>query len=404
MKVTHVKISNILGLDSLEISPGKLTEISGRNGEGKTSVVEAIKSALKGGHDATLLRNGAEEGEVVLVFDNGYEIRKHVTTDKSDLRVRNNGVAVKSAATVLDSLRDLISVNPVDFIHADSKRRLQLLLEALPIELTDAELSSAAGHDCKVSGNPLDCIGSVRKAVYDERTGLNRAIKEKTATVNQLVEAVPPPVIGDPGQELASIDEKIERLQKGYSDKVKELADEESSLLIQIAKKREVLSAGLSNEQDKYKQRRAELVEIVKNQAAQAKQREIIDAMEKDIKDLDAQARGKTEALSNLDSLRDSKLKGLPFKGLVIQDGEIYINGVIFDRVNTSDQVRFAMQLAAVRAGELKLVCVDGLEILDPERYVRFVETAGKMDLQFIVTRVADKELSIATDGTEVVL
>ncbi|MCQ4574556.1 MAG: ATP-binding protein, partial [Candidatus Brocadiales bacterium] len=71
MKVAAIKIHNILGIESLEIKPNSMTFIEGENGAGKTSVLEAIKAIIHGGHDATLLRNGADKGEIVLVLDNG---------------------------------------------------------------------------------------------------------------------------------------------------------------------------------------------------------------------------------------------------------------------------------------------------------------------------------------------
>jgi DNA repair exonuclease SbcCD ATPase subunit len=71
MHISKVKITNILGIDELEFQPGQFNAFTGGNGSGKTSALEAIKAALKGGHDATLLRNGADKGEVVLVLDDG---------------------------------------------------------------------------------------------------------------------------------------------------------------------------------------------------------------------------------------------------------------------------------------------------------------------------------------------
>ena len=71
MHIQHIKISNILGIRELEFKAGQFVEVTGRNGQGKTSLLEAIKAATQGGHDATLLRKGAEKGEVVLVLDSG---------------------------------------------------------------------------------------------------------------------------------------------------------------------------------------------------------------------------------------------------------------------------------------------------------------------------------------------
>ena len=58
LRIAHLKISNILGIDELEFSPAGFNDIRGKNGTGKTSVLEAIKAATGKGHDATLLRKG----------------------------------------------------------------------------------------------------------------------------------------------------------------------------------------------------------------------------------------------------------------------------------------------------------------------------------------------------------
>ena len=54
MKIQHPRISNILGITELELQPQCFTQISGPNGTGKTSVLEAIKSVLSpGSHDVS---------------------------------------------------------------------------------------------------------------------------------------------------------------------------------------------------------------------------------------------------------------------------------------------------------------------------------------------------------------
>ena len=74
MQVTQIKIQNILGIKELEIKPSSITEITGKNASGKTSVLEALKSVFAGGKDATLLRKGEKSGSVVLLLDDGTEI------------------------------------------------------------------------------------------------------------------------------------------------------------------------------------------------------------------------------------------------------------------------------------------------------------------------------------------
>ena len=91
MKVALIKIEQILGIEHLEIKPGLLTVISGKNETGKTSVLEAIKSVTTGGKDGTLLRQGAEKGSVVLVFDDGTEATRKVTQKTDTVSVTKDG-------------------------------------------------------------------------------------------------------------------------------------------------------------------------------------------------------------------------------------------------------------------------------------------------------------------------
>jgi DNA repair exonuclease SbcCD ATPase subunit len=412
MKVTHVRIKNILGVEQMEITPGKFTEIRGRNAAGKTSVLEAIKAALKGGHDATLLRNGADEGEIVLLLDNGDEVRKVVTADKSELKVRHDGKLVRNGVSILDTLRDIVSVNPVEFIQAVPKRRLEILLEAMPIEVTDEEVSTAAGFQCRITGNPLDAIGTIRKQVYDERTGLNRAEREKRATLNQLAETMPtiPEVMGsERANIMAAIEEintkavgRLQAIEETKAARLHEIDAQLQALQIQRAQvisdaqvKAAEFKAEVERETSPLREKLRHFARIDEDRGRYEQQKAIIEQMEREVEELKVKAEAQTSSIERLDALKDRLLEKLPFSGLTIQQGDIYLNGVPFDRVNSSDQVRFVLQLAKLRAGDLKLVCVDGLEMIDPERYTRFVDVAKQMDLQFIVTRVTNEELTV---------
>ena len=142
MKISYVRIENILGLTNMELAPGgTLTEISGSNGQGKSSILEAIKAATQGGHDATLLRQGAEKGQIVLVLDDGTELHKNISAFKSTLDLIKDGKKVARPADTIKGLTDLLSVNPVEFLTAAKKDRVKVLLEAMPITVDVAKLA-----------------------------------------------------------------------------------------------------------------------------------------------------------------------------------------------------------------------------------------------------------------------
>jgi DNA repair exonuclease SbcCD ATPase subunit len=191
VRVSRIQIDNILGIEHMEIQPGNVTAITGGNGTGKTSVLEAVKAAIGGGHDATLLRNGADSGRVVLVLEDQTEITTRITEDKTERSVKHpvHG-RIGQAATYLRRLADALSVNPVSFLTAAPKDRARYLLEALPLEVTD-EMLTSCGLTSLPPGAGLQRLDLAQKAVYDQRTGVGRSRTDAEATVRRLSSSMP---------------------------------------------------------------------------------------------------------------------------------------------------------------------------------------------------------------------
>lgn len=473
-RVKKLIIRNLLGIEELEIEPGKVTVIRGPNASGKTSVLEAAKAIVKGGHDATLLRDGAEEGEGVLILgdDDGdledVSLRKRVTPDRSTLDVRHPTMGKVSAAqTFVDSIHDALSVNPVAFLTSDN--RVEILLDALGAEVDADALSEALEgvpidefeappHKLVrgVEGLPAtDAIERVRRAVYNARTGVNRIVREKTTTRDQLAETLPEGA-GDPdeiekeievaesaveslrdeaGELVGEIrkderervsevvekeksrtdelfderDEKVRELQRQidavrdeYAGKIAEVSEEADAEVERIEKEAEERVDAITDEYDpriqETKEEIATLRERLKASEGAARTREMI----RENAEAADEARKKSEALSaaleRLDGLKESVLDELPIEDAEIRDGELYVGGVHFDRLNSAKRVEIALRVAELRAGDLGLVCVDDLELLDSDHFEAMVERLRESPLQAIVTRVSDDAFEITTE------
>lgn len=438
MKIAHVKISNILGIAELEFTPEGFNEITGPNGTGKTSVLEAIQSVLKTGHDATLLRNGAEKGEAVLVLDDGTELSKTVTADKSTSKVKIDGKATSRPAEALKALTDLYSANPIEFLRARKQDRVKVLLETMPLEADTERLAEITG--IPVTAEPgthaLAVIDAVHKEVYDDRTGTNRAIKEKDNTINQLSMAMPEAPGGIDGDEdeliaqIRAIDEaktaELERISaklagiKAANQEKKDAIRTETQRQIDEIKAKAIadvdaISAeeqrieGLAGRQrEKAIQKHADatapislaLASIKANRGAHAKReqaQQTIEQMKKELVDLQGDTARQTKALADLEQYKNDLLASLPIPGVEVKDGEIYRDGVVFDRLNTAQQVWVAIEIAKLRAGNLGVSCVDGIELLDPVAFEEFKKQSLASNLQLFVSRVSGEEFAVKT-------
>lgn len=433
MRVAKIRIQNVMGIEEFELlNPGSITTVEARNGKGKTSLIEAIRSVMEGGHDATLLRNGADSGEVVIVLDDETEITKRITLEKSDLTVRRPDIGtVGSPKKYVERLFNALSVNPVAFLMLPEKSQAQALLEALPLELDRGAIEEAVGdllplRDSDFRGHALDVLGGVQKRVYDERTGVNRAGKEKKATVEQLSQSLPEDA-DRVANEVAPLDERHQALSKEFLDaetrieqaaqaeiqklraetqqKIDELKEAEARRADEIRQEVDVALDAIAEE---YRPKLDQLVSEIsaarereKNAVASENTRQVVKQMQAEVDALTDRSRGLTAALAQLDALKLGLVKGLPIKGIEVRDGILYKGDVPFRRLNRAEQVKVAIRLAQLRAGDVPLVCVDGIEALDGPTFEAFKAHAAKTDLQFIVTRVTP-ETDSAPDGLHV--
>lgn len=437
MQIARVKIENILGIDNLEFEAGQFNVLAGKNGHGKTSVLEAIKAALKGGNDATLLRNGAESGEVVLVLEDGYEIRKRVTPRTATTTVVRDGKTQPRPAEFINSITDMMSINPVDFLLAAKKDRVRVLLEAIPLALDVDRLKAIAGEDVSVPDgmHPLYAIDAVRKSVFEHRTDINRSEKEKSATIHQLRDTMPEaPDVSITGSEdelvaqkeaaeehaiaeLGRIDSKLNGIKAANMQKIDairvKLQDDIDALKaaasaeVEAIKAEEERIAGLAAKQRAIteQERTAKLTPINEtlavlraNRGALAKREQaeaLIAKIQAEREELARKSESLTKVIDAIDAYKLELLSALPVRGLEVVDGELYRDGVQFDRLNTAQRVAIAIEIAKLRSGDLKVCCVDGIECLDAESLVELQNSAKEAGLQFFVSKVADGGFTI---------
>ena len=88
MKITKIKIRNILGVSEAELD-GRSVELQGGNGTGKTSIIDAIRLALTNTVKRdVVIKKGATEGEVLIETNSGLSILRK--------NARNNPITSES--------------------------------------------------------------------------------------------------------------------------------------------------------------------------------------------------------------------------------------------------------------------------------------------------------------------
>lgn len=423
MLVNQIKLRNIMGIESLDISPRTLTVISSKNGEGKTSILKGIQSLISGGTDASLVRAGQDKAEVVLVLDDDITFRK-AFGKKQTLHQKGANKIPGGPQKAIESLIDALASNPVEFFHTPKGKRAELLLDTVKVDVDPEALAVAAGigqeqaeETLAGSDNHLKALANMVNAAFDTRTGVNREMKSKTATVKQLSASLPPPDESGAGEKLDAAREEKNKLESGLAGRRADIATTLSEQTAIIREKAEQEIEALKGEanaafgayQKKSAARISELAEEVGKLAAQVaagnraqSTLNTIEFLKAEVAELCDESDELSKYMINVSALRLRTLKDLPIDGLELGgDGDISIGGIPFDKLNTEKQIRFVLKVATLRAADMpvKLICLDGLECLDDENFAMFKKAAehyGKQGFQFIVTKVSnDAELKV---------
>lgn len=217
MKLVALTIKNILGVSELSFNPeaGNVIEISGGNGKGKTSTLEAIKDVFGASAYSTLIRNGEENGEIVLDFGDIIVNRKHKnegtpkTTVKAKLPGTDSYGAVGSPAKYIKGLVNASSLDPARLLNAKPKELVDVVLNSMPMQADASRILEITGVNHSTEGHALNVISDIGKTIFEERTGVNREGKQLANTVTSLRETLP--------EELpskADLEKQVEQLQE----------------------------------------------------------------------------------------------------------------------------------------------------------------------------------------------
>ncbi len=223
MNITKIKIKNLFGIKEYEAN-GSSLELSGRNGTGKSSVLDAIKYALTNRSDREyIVYKGETEGEIIVETDNGLAIDRKVRTDKAPYKsVKRNGLEVGSPEAFLKELFTPLQLNPVEFMGMDKKQQNAIILDMIEypwnmqkIKEWFGEIPAWVSYDQNILC-VLNDIQAENGDYYQNRRNIDRDIRNKKAFIKEIAESIPEGYDAEKWEHESAGDiyRQIERLQK----------------------------------------------------------------------------------------------------------------------------------------------------------------------------------------------
>lgn len=437
MQIRELTIDKWLGIKLLKVVPGKMTLITGDNGVGKSSFVQAIEAAFKSpGKDPDLIYENGDKATIHVKLDGDIDIRRVVTPTGSTVRVMHSGEKMDKPQKFLDTLFNERNFNPVAFFAADKRERRRILLAALPItmdvdkvmsllgDIEAATIARALNWDrFDFSEHGLVVAQKIRDSVFEQRHAQGQVMTQLAKAIDQDRADLPATVDVerfkdfDHETKLAEFEEaqgavatherkcdKLRSIQSRAEERVAKIELLRNEIK-QVEEELEALKAegaDLRNEVESFEAppvdgMRAELQQFQGNQKLLLKLEEI-EKREAQLADEKAHHEQLDELVKimrdTLPKLLLSEAR-LPVEGLDIRDDDILINGRAIDKLSTSEKMRLAVRIArATMVGELRAICLDGFEVLATSAQKAFIKETEGDDIQYFIAKVTDGPLA----------
>ena len=418
VKINTLEVENTKRIKAVQLEPNKngLTVIGGKNGEGKTSVLDAICWALGG--ESYRPKKAARDGSVLpphiaIELSNGIKVERK---GKNSALTVIDTTGKRAGQTLLNGFIDQLALDLPRFMEASDKEKASTLLNIIGVE---DELNALRKHEKKLSDDRL-YLGRVAKAkqgAADELPSYPDA-PEEMLSASELIRQQQA-ILAQNGEnerkrsrlreitmfkhntfdELGRIDKQIEELTKQKEGRLKDyekaVKDEETAMKTVNELKDESTKALEKNIADLEDINIMVRANFDRKRAAEEAQSAMDDynTKKKEIADV-------REKITNL-------LKGadLPLPELSVDDdGALTYRGFNWDGLSGSEQLRVATAIVRRLNPECGFVLLDKLEQMDTDTLKEFGAWLESEGLQAIATRVStgDECSIVIEDGTYV--
>jgi len=418
-RITRLKATNFGGLQEMDIKLGKHTKVTGAKGTGKTSVLEMVRGILTGkGLRPYLVELGKDKAMLLLELDNGTMVKRTLKppSKTASLSVEKDGMKPAKPQSYIDALLGPHAFNPVDFFNLSAKEQEAELLALTDLSMTADEYAKLGGGrligigPVDYTDHPLVVVAAIAKALFDERTVINRDAGQKRGAAAEALESIPEDFDAETVREATLgklVDEQTAARQ--HNKQVEANRSNFVGLQEDIAILRERLKSleTLETSQAEWLKENAEIdtADLDKQIRSFQEQQDLLrtyDSAKTTEADV-AQLSSESEQLTSLiEAARDkpgellAALDDLPVEGMGV-DAEygVTINGVPIANLSDGESLDLAIEIALRYAGPLPLLLVNGLEAMDPESEAQLREKLIASDCQCIVTKVSKGELVI---------
>lgn len=424
MRIINLQVKNVKKIEAVDITPkGNAVVISGKNGNGKSSLMDSIAMALGGKRliPSKPVREGQKTASIDVDLGEFIVSRRWHRPEQSYLTVTSkDGAEYKNPQTILNKIIGDLSFDPSAFVNMEPSKRLGLLkkITKLDFDGLDSEYKenfekrTVVKRDFLQLQNRLDTEFNeieaieVSGTIEDANGELEQAIQSNGRIVGaqKLINNYRDDY-KDQKDELsalrANVDLLTRRLENGIRELHRKHDEDQRDLSSEIAKGQgqlQEIEEKANGNKELAEQAQLDLkpiyekiqniqkAEIIKDQLAlKEKVKGTHRTVHKEVLALDSR-------LKEIKEIKDKMISGaeMPIKGLEFGDGEVLFNGIPFQQLSTSEQMRVSMAIAIALNPRVRVITIENGSLLDSDAMKQIIKIAEEKDLQIWLERVSD--------------
>lgn len=397
VKINSLELENVKRIKAVKLEPtaNGLTVVGGKNGQGKTSVLDSIAWALGGNSfkPSNPHRDGSmSDPHLKVTLSNGLIVERK---GKSGTLKVTDPSGKKAGQTLLDEFVDKLALNLPKFMNMNNKEKANTLLQIVGV------------------GEELGKLDNMENKLKQERlaTGQIANQKEKYAEELEEFDNVPDELIDisemiDQINEMQAENEKVikergelENMQS-KSEQLKADIEEETHRLEKLKTQLNELNKAYEERMAKNKKQGLSLYDVTPLQnslsEAEAVNQKIRSNQEKakaieEAKNYKKEYSEYTKKIKKVQQDRISLLNNsdLPLEGLGVENGELTYNGQKWDGMSGSEQLKVSTAIVEELNPKCGFVLIDKLEQMDTDTLKEFGHWLESKGLQAIATRVS---------------
>jgi len=443
MKLIALEISNFQKIKLVKFDVGDgVTEIAGDNGQGKTSILDAITACLVGKKalPPVPVRLGEESAQIILDCDDVTVTRKIKPDGSGTLKVQSkDGMKPSSPQEWLNERIGAISFDPLSFMRLEPSVQAETLRKLVGVDTSDLDLArpkvyvqrtlnrshaaslaelneriakaiaTKGGIDANVQARQDEYLANIDRKIADleaqiadlraHRAGafgsFTQQRDEAHAASDDAIASLKTELAQRSADHADTIDDAKARARKRTDEITEELAHLDERAIALQAK----ANADVPNVDDLKTQLRN-----VESNNAKARANKAHNAQKAKVAKLKDESAQLTAKLDEIDAERKSRISSAtyPVPGLAFdENGLVTYDGLPLVQASMAQKIRVSMAIGIAMNPKLKLVLIRDASLLDNKSMAIVAEMAASNGAQVFLERInpSDKGSIIIEDG-----